>query len=249
MTEPRDDLPALDPPAAALLAAYRRERAMPPAARARVRERISGTCPEGHVLPFRREHRHARAWAIALAIAAVAILWFARRAPDLAEQTGGSATMSPAHGAAAGAPADASVGSPAVHAARDDAPPIAAPIPEFVPPPGSPPARREASDPPRPRVAAEAPAPANGLRDEQELLARGWRALAAGDVEAATRDADEHARRFPGGVLVPEQRALAAAAACSGAPERGASLARAFLAEHPRSPLTRRVREACDLDP
>jgi hypothetical protein len=50
-------------------------------------------------------------------------------------------------------------------------------------------------------------------------------------------------------VLAPERRALEAAATCVDDPSRGAELARAFLADHPRSPLARRVREGCELMP
>ncbi|MCY1057611.1 hypothetical protein [Nannocystis sp. SCPEA4] len=249
MTEPRDDLPALDPRAAALLAAYRRGRAMPPAARARVHDQLVGTCSQEHVLPLRRPHRDTRVWAVALALAAAAVLWLARRGPDLAEQTGASATMSPAHGAAAPATNGVSVG-PAQpgEAVEPPAPAV------FAAPPAAAPRAVEARPRPKPTrdeptAPRDEPAPLGDLRGEQELLARGWRSLAAGDADAATRDADEHARRFPAGVLVPEQRALAAAAACAGDPDRGAELARAFLADHPRSPLARRVRESCDLMP
>jgi len=251
VTEPDDDLPALDPRAAALLAAYRRGRAMPPAARARVHDQIAGTCSSEHVLPIRRPHRDSRVWAVVLALAAVAVLWSARRGPDLAEQTGAPATMSPAHGAAAPATSDVSVG--AAPAADDlELQPSEPPAPGVVA--SAPPAPAQVRARPRPvrdesPVAAPPEPTSDDLRGEQELLARGWQALAAGQAEAAVRDAGEHARRFPGGLLAPERRALEAAATCADAPERGAELARAFLADHPRSPLARRVRDSCDLVP
>lgn len=263
MTEPRDDLPALDPRAAALLATYRRSRAMPPAARARVHDRLSETCPPAHVLPLMSKRHHGAAWAVALALAAAVLLWLARRGPDLAEKTGDAATMSPAH-AAPTAPSDASLLSPPPAGPRDEPSitPAVAPAPEVeaVRPRQKPADRREgvARDPAAldrhddSRAANDlddaAPAqPAGDLRGEQELLARGWQSLAAGDAGAAARDAGEHARRWPGGVLAPERRALEAAASCVDDPPRGAELARAFLADHPRSPLARRVRDVCHL--
>lgn len=250
MTEPDDDLPALDPRAAALLAAYRRGRAMPPAARARVHDQLVGTCPPEHVLPIRRAHRDSRVWAVALALAAVAVLWFARRGPDLAEQSGGPATMSPAHGAAAPTTSGVNVGAPL---AEPEQPAALPPAPEVVAPAAPAPAIETRARPKpvrdEPIAAPSEPAPQDDLRGEQELLARGWTALAAGQADAAVRDAGEHARRFPAGVLAPERRALEAAATCVDAPERGAELARAFLADHPRSPLARRVRDSCDLVP
>ncbi|MFY0531597.1 hypothetical protein [Nannocystis pusilla] len=261
MTEPRDDLPALDPRAAALLATYRRSRAMPPAARARVHDRLSGTCPQAHVLPIMSRRHHGTAWAVALALAAAVLLWLARRGPDLAEKTGDAATMSPAHAAPA-APSDANhLTPPAVTRNEPALTPAPAPAPEVeaVRPRSKPADRRDG--PARDSAALDhdsaatdlgdaAPArPADDLRGEQELLARGWQSLAGGDAGAAARDAGEHARRWPAGVLAPERRALEAAASCVDDPSRGAELARAFLADHPRSPLARRVRDVCHLVP
>ncbi|MCY0994628.1 hypothetical protein OV203_46315 [Nannocystis sp. ILAH1] len=265
MTEPRDDLPALDPRAAALLATYRRSRAMPPAARARVHDRLSGTCPQAHVLPLMSKRHHGTAWAVALALAAAVLLWLARRGPDLAEKTGDAATMSPAHAAPA-APSGASLLTPppaGPHSEPALTPPAApAPEVEAVRPRLKPADRRESSTPTREPAALDHPShaaadlddaapaqPATDLRGEQELLARGWQSLAGGDAGAAARDAGEHARRWPAGVLAPERRALEAAASCVDDPSRGAELARAFLADHPRSPLARRVRDVCHLAP
>jgi hypothetical protein len=199
-------------------------------------------------------------WAVALALAAAAVVWLARRGPDLAEQTGASATMSPAHGAAAPSASGVSVGAaqPGEPVEPPAVEPVEPPAPVVVAAP-QPAAPRAGEARPRPKPTRDEPTATTTTRDEptalgdlrgeQELLARGWRSLAAGDADAAARDAGEHARRFPAGVLVPEQRALAAAAACAGDPARGVELARAFLADHPRSPLARRVRESCDLVP
>lgn len=267
MTEPRDDLPALDPRAAALLATYRRSRAMPPAARARVHDRLSGTCPQEHVLPLMSKRHHGAAWAVALALAAAVLLWLARRGPDLAEKTGDAATMSPAHAAPAAA-SDASLLAPPPAGPRSEPSiaPAVAPTPEAEavrprPKPAAPTrdpvaldrhndsSHATTAEPASDLDDAAAPQPAIDLRGEQELLARGWQSLAGGDAGAAARDAGEHARRWPGGVLAPERRALEAAASCVDDPSRGAELARAFLADYPRSPLARRVRDVCRLAP
>lgn len=259
MTEHDDDLPALDPSAAALLAAHRRGQAMPPAVRARVHDRIVQTCAEEHVLPFRSDG--ARAWAVALALAAAAVLWFARRENDLSEQTGDTAVMSPAYGAAATEPGDARAArAPAAEPLldpRDSSPTTteaeAAPAPETVVGPAerrAPLSRKQAASGRRATIGdGRGEPPASDLRGEQELLARGWQALAAGRADVAADDAAEHARSFPAAILGPERRALAAAAACVNDPAHGADLARAFLADHPRSPLARRVRDSCELAP
>ena len=87
------------------------------------------------------------------------------------------------------------------------------------------------------------------MRAETELLARGWRALAEPDLDAALAVVREHERRHPDGALAPERDALATVVACDRDRERGQQLAREFLAGHARSPLARRVREACGLTP
>jgi hypothetical protein len=54
----------------------------------------------------------------------------------------------------------------------------------------------------------------------------------------------EHAARFPNGVFVTERDALNALATCEQGP-RNESLANAFAARHPSSPLVERVTKAC----
>lgn len=274
MTDPRQQLPDLDPAAAALLAAYRRGRAMPPAARARVWDRIDRPAPSGHVL---KDMYSRAAWAAAFALAAALALWFARRAPTAAERASAPATLSPdrpatpepaqttrgkagltgtatavdalAPEAATSAAADARTDSSA--RTGDAKAPGSAAAAASEPRTRAPARSRDPAAPrPAPVTAPDEPAPAvSDLRAEQLLLARGWQALADGRPAEARRDADEHARRFPAGVLEPERRALAAAAACADDRERGRALARVFLADHPRSPLARRLRDACSLDP
>jgi hypothetical protein len=57
--------------------------------------------------------------------------------------------------------------------------------------------------------------------------------------------AEDHAERFPSGTLVVERRAMAAVASCKANRPGGSALAEAFLETHGKTPLARRVREAC----
>lgn len=257
MTDPLDDIPALDPRAAALLAAHRRQRAMPPAARARVAARLAegpalevARAPEpdipdtgtsGHVLEFMPSRRAERGWFVALAAAAALLIVWAAASRLQPVPSDSSAVMSPAQ--AAEPPARrAEPRAPTPAPERPTPPPAAGTDPP--PAPRVPPARRPSEPPDVP----PAPAPAlDDLRAETELLARGWQALASGDIDLASATAREHSQRFTSGALVPERQALEAVAACRVEPARGQPLAAAFFAAHPRSPLARRVRDACEL--
>lgn len=249
MTTPHDELPALEPRAAALLSAHRRQRAMPPDARARVAARLAS--PSAPVLELRPRARGERLWAIALACAAaLLILWAAAgRRLDPAPKDS-SHSLSPSHTSRAGEDsADARTPDARVkpRPERTDRPAPSPPAAEPDPAPSPAPTRPSRA---RPAPAAEpVPAPSDSLRAETELLARGWRALAEPDLDAALAVVREHERRHPDGALAPERDALATVVACDRDRERGQQLAREFLAGHARSPLARRVREACGLTP
>jgi hypothetical protein len=104
---------------------------------------------------------------------------------------------------------------------------------------------------------AEAPtavpsAPATPLRaaarvqDELALIRAAARALRADDPGLAQRLLQQHAERFPAGVLAQERMGLTALALCAqGQPAEGAALRERFLKEAPKSPLAARVRDAC----
>lgn len=248
MTTPHDELPALEPRAAALLSAHRRQRAMPPDARARVAARLASPTP---VLELRPRARGERSWAIALACAAaLLILWAAagRRLEPAPKDS--SHSLSPSHttrtreDSVDSRTPDGRVEPPALPA---PSPPTSGPDPAPSPAPTRPSRARPAPSPAP--AASPLPAPSDSLRAETELLARGWRALAEPDLDAALAVVREHERHHPDGALAPERDALAAVVACDLDRERGQQLAREFLAGHARSPLARRVREACGLTP
>jgi len=104
--------------------------------------------------------------------------------------------------------------------------------------------------PPRVRhVAARhvGPAPST-LAAETSLLREADRAARAGDTATALARLDEHAARFPDGVLAPERVAEHLIVMCtlSAADPRAVA---GFLSSHAGSPLAARVRRACAAKP
>jgi len=82
----------------------------------------------------------------------------------------------------------------------------------------------------------------SALRGEILLVDGARAALAEGSPGRALRLVQRYAVRFPHGALAPEAQALRIEAlAASGQPARARALARAFIAEHPGSPLTDRI--------
>lgn len=269
MTE-RD--PSIEPPplpgdALALLAAYRKDEAMPKDARARVWREIAAEPPRAG-----RVAAPAGRWGFwvggGLAAAAVILLGVhllggvpseAVRAIDPRPQT--------APDRAVGRDSEGDASSRRAPARdRVSAEPVPEPVasePATNEPAANEPATTHAADPrgpsskPRaksPRVPAPTPAseptpasaPVSDLAAERELIAAAWRALAKGSPEKARTHAEAHARRFPRGMLAPEREAVHAIAACRDATAPRPELADAFARAHPKSPLAARVREACD---
>jgi RNA polymerase sigma-70 factor (ECF subfamily) len=101
----------------------------------------------------------------------------------------------------------------------------------FVPPPAPPP------------VAQPAPE-RSSLAEETRLLREADRALRGGSAEAAISLLDEHAQRFPDGVLAPERSAERMVALCQLGKADAATASR-FLASRSSSPLAARIRQAC----
>jgi hypothetical protein len=90
------------------------------------------------------------------------------------------------------------------------------------------------------------PAPGSTLAEENRLLARARAALIDAEPERALTRLDEHARRFPDGVLSEERQALRAVALCEADRDAdGEAAANAFLRAHPQAALAQRVRSAC----
>ncbi len=115
----------------------------------------------------------------------------------------------------------------------------------------TPPTRRPMNEPP-PQPSSDDRAPAMpipaSLQDERALLARAWSSLASGEVADALADVAEHTRRFPAGILTVERKAIAAIGNCKRRSVGWKTQARAFLSRHGKTPLARRVRDACGFE-
>jgi hypothetical protein len=97
-----------------------------------------------------------------------------------------------------------------------------------------------------PRAAAAPPRVASGAQEELALIRAATRALRADDAGLAQRLLQQHAERFPAGVLAQERVGLTVLALCAqGQHAEGSALRESFLNEAPRSPLAARVRDAC----
>jgi hypothetical protein len=90
------------------------------------------------------------------------------------------------------------------------------------------------------------PQPSADLEAEMGLLTSAQAAIQRGDYSAALAKLDEHQKAFPSGVLSEERTAARIVALCAAGRQADArSLATAFLARHPSSPLAPRVRTSC----
>lgn len=106
---------------------------------------------------------------------------------------------------------------------------------------------------PAPSVAeAESPAapevPSHHLAEELRLMRAASAALGSDDIPRTLNLLSQHAERFPDGALREERRALRVISLCKQGRSHFALVERdEFLSSSPRSPLTARVREACEL--
>ncbi len=86
----------------------------------------------------------------------------------------------------------------------------------------------------------------DSLQEETRLLAAAHAALSRGDAASALVLIDEHAARFPSGVLAPERRAARAMALCKqGRAADGQREADALYGEGSKSPVAEKIRRAC----
>ncbi|HEY5957123.1 MAG TPA: hypothetical protein VIV60_11240 [Polyangiaceae bacterium] len=89
---------------------------------------------------------------------------------------------------------------------------------------------------------------ASTLGAELELLGRSQRALKAGQPSEALRALDEHARKYPNGVLTLERLGVRTIALCqTGRLADGRAAAKSYLHSAPNSVLSKRIRIACQL--
>lgn len=106
---------------------------------------------------------------------------------------------------------------------------------------------RELVPAPTPETAATPEGPSHHLADELRLMRAASDALADADVPRTLRLLSEHAEKFPEGALREERRALRVIALCKQGRSHFALVERdELLRSSPRSPLTARVREACE---
>ena len=85
-------------------------------------------------------------------------------------------------------------------------------------------------------------AAASDPAEEARMVAQIDEALRSSDTARALAHADEHAKKFPNGVLVEEREGGRAIARCMAGSRSSAD---AFLAAHPRSPMRVRILAAC----
>ena len=87
---------------------------------------------------------------------------------------------------------------------------------------------------------------ASTLTEEVQLMKAAKREIDAGRAHLAEVWLEEHARRYPKGILRTERDALRILVACAGGdPVRGRRQAADFLKANPRSPLVDRLSRAC----
>jgi hypothetical protein len=90
------------------------------------------------------------------------------------------------------------------------------------------------------------PSLASSLHEEALLVREANAALESGDAARSLALAEEHARRFPNGALLPEGSAVHILALCqAGQLDQARTETGAFLLAHPEGPLSMRVRSSC----
>jgi hypothetical protein len=146
---------------------------------------------------------------------------------------GGYALRSPAPAPSAPALARARAPEPVVE--RELLPPPLVEAPRLAPP--AEPARRAAS-------AAKGATPPS-IQSELELIRGAQRHLHRGEARAALALLNEHAQRFPSGVLAQERDASRVLALCQAGDPGARAQAERFLQRSPQSPFAERVRASC----
>ncbi len=138
----------------------------------------------------------------------------------------------------------AKVSSLATPPSLDAAPPVSA-APSATVAPSAPTAAPPSAEPTSSAASSTA---ADPLASENELIARAQRALASGQAGQALAALDEHARRFPSGMLAPEREAARALALCAaGRTSEGRAAAAPFVKDDADSPIAKRIRSACGM--
>ncbi len=146
------------------------------------------------------------------------------------------------------APVEAPSASMPATAAQPEAraivtPPVVAAPPKATPRPMRSKTAARTAERPAPVVATPV-VESSSLAEETHLLREADRAVRAGDGERAMALLNDHAARFPDGNLAPERAAERLVVLCLDG-KADASAAVRFMAAHPGSPLTARVKQAC----
>jgi hypothetical protein len=90
------------------------------------------------------------------------------------------------------------------------------------------------------------PTISSSLHEEALLVREANASLETGDAARSLALAEEHARRFPNGALLPEGSAVHILALCrAGRLDQARTETDAFLLAHPEGPLSMRVRSSC----
>ncbi len=222
-----------------MLATWREADAMPRAAKARVWKRM-----RARPRPPAPRYDVAWVWAVAIA-AAVLLVWWGVAQVRRAALDGEARPVDQA--------VDHRDVPPGEHDVVEPPPPASPPVVAQAPAPAiAPPVQKPAEvvrPSARPRVEPStdtAPDATTTLARERDVIARAWSALADADYGAALHRAAEHAQSFPNGILAPERRAIEVIARCKRGDRDADAAGRAWLDEHPRSPLANRVRVACE---
>jgi hypothetical protein len=138
--------------------------------------------------------------------------------------------------------------APSVPAAEPSAsvPVEAAPFVVSSPPPADPAPAASLRAVPLRALAPAAPDASNTLEEETRLLRAAGVALGRGEAEQAIALLDEHAGRYPNGLLSEERAATRVFALCAlGRTSQAQRDATTFLRTRPHSPLAARVRASC----
>lgn len=247
MSAPSHKPDPLRPSSRALLAAYRKARPMPSAARERVWEAVQEP---------RRSVAATWLWAgVGAAAAALLLLGLAqlgssdatRDASDSAMQAPDEAVPQP--GSTLIQPEPTPVRSDSRPAkTKPNAAPVEASLQGEPAEPVVSPARAVKPRKRRPAVDVEPAVPApkvSTLGEENRLISEAWRHVAAKQYGKARQATAEHSQRFSKGVLAPERRAIAVIVDClTDAPKAGGR-AKRFMSAKGGSVLAKKVREAC----
>lgn len=221
--------------------------------RRRLEQEGATSCANDRVEPRRSIVPSAIAASVAIAAAALLVLWGGATSVRALRE----AARRPVHAAPATTdrtpidrPARPTEGRMTADVTSPAAEPMSAPLPEArTAPPASPAEvtrdRAVIAGTHAPQDAA--PSPEDRLRDELALVRAARTALQTDDFAEVWRLTQAHAAEYPQGALTPERDAWRSLAACRLSRSDAGRIFAAFLKDHEGSPYTARVRGACEV--